>query len=226
MFSRRSITIVFSLLLLLSLPYNLLACACCAEGDEYMIWTGKPDSVNTDILSEMKFDTETSLVLGPDGFDDLKGLGALKADWESERLGGTAGDFDLVTAFTARKWNFTFKTMGSKKTGVLSLPLPSQMVKFVVDIHDGKTIGAGGPLLYKEFRYKGTVGSGTGFFGGSVVRPTTYFLVFQGRGNGCDDVSNFTNWRLEINGPKASYKFAGTLSTGVDYTDDSDNAAN
>lgn len=220
MFSRRSFTVVLSLLLLLSLPYNLLACACCADGDEYIIWTGKPDSVNIDILSEMKFDSETSLLMSDAEFDEFKGLGALKKDWESERLGGTAGDFDLVTTFTAKKWNFTFKTKGSGKTGVLTLPLPLQMVKFVVDIHDGRTIGAGGPLLYKEFRYKGTVGSGSGFFGGSIVRPTTYFLVFQGRGNGCDDVSNFTNWRLEIEGPKASYKFAGTLSSGVDHTEE------
>jgi hypothetical protein len=217
MFSRRSLIITVSLLLVVSLPYNLIACACCADGDEYLIWTGKPDSTNLDILGEMKFDQDTSLIMNDPDLEDLKGLGVLKKDWESERLGGTAGDFDLVTTFTAKKWNFSFKTKGSGRTGVLSLPLPAQMVKFVVDIHDGRMFGAGGPALYKELRYKGTVAGGTGFFSGGIAKPTTYFLVFQGRGNGCDAVSNFKYWRLEIEGPKASYKFAGILSSGEDF---------
>lgn len=201
----------FSILILLSFSSNLLACACCADGNEYSIWTGKPDSINIGILGEMKFDKEADLLMSDADFETIKGLGELQKDWESERLAGTAGEFDLVSSFTARTWKFTFKTKGNKKTGVLTLPLPSQMVMFKADIHDGKTGGAGGPLLYKEFRYKGTVASGSGFFGGSILRPTTYFLVFQGRGNNCDNASDFTHWRLEIEGRKASYIFVGEM---------------
>ncbi|HSK73862.1 MAG TPA: hypothetical protein VK892_19345, partial [Pyrinomonadaceae bacterium] len=55
---------------------------------------------------------------------------------------------------------------------------------------------------------------GNGIFKSSIIKPTTYFLVFQGRGNNCDDVLDFTHWRLEINGRNADYAFFGKLSSG------------
>ncbi|MGI8641023.1 MAG: hypothetical protein ACR2MG_13900 [Pyrinomonadaceae bacterium] len=69
------------------------------------------------------------------------------------------------------------------------------------------------PLLYKEWRFKGNVQIGNGFFQTSIVQPTTYFLVLQGRGNGCDNPEDFTHWRLEIAGKKASYAFFGELKS-------------
>jgi hypothetical protein len=115
-----------------------------------------------------------------------------------------------VSTFTAKTWKFTLKSKGGK-TGTLTLPIPTQMVSFKVDIHDGEPNTE--TSLYKEFRYKGTVSSGTSLFKAGIVRPTTYFLVFQGRGNNCDNASDFTHWRLEITGPKASYAFYGKMVT-------------
>ena len=86
------------------------------------------------------------------------------------------------------------------------------MVSFAADIHDNEDKGLG-PLLYKEFRFKGNVSSASGFMRASVTRGTTYFLVFQGRGRGCDEVYDFKNWRLEIDGPRASYAFFGKLTS-------------
>ena len=97
---------------------------------------------------------------------------------------------------------------------MLTLPLPSQMVNFKVDIHDEPDDRPNGPRLYKEFRFKGNVSGGTGMFRSSVLRPATYFLVFQGRGNGCDNASDFTHWRLEIDGSRAQYAFYGELASG------------
>ncbi|NOT48525.1 MAG: hypothetical protein HOP17_12340 [Acidobacteria bacterium] len=85
------------------------------------------------------------------------------------------------------------------------------MIQYKVDIHDEED-RPNGPNLYKEFRFKGTISSATGF-ARSGARGTNYFLVFQGRGNGCDNASDFTHWRLEIDGPKADYAFFGKLDT-------------
>ena len=120
--------------------------------------------------------------------------------------------FDLAASFTGRRsWKFEFKTPKGK-TGSLSFVIPNQMVSFAADIHDDEGGGLG-PLLYKEFRLKGVVASAAGFARAGVVRGTTFFLVFQGRGRGCDEVTDFKNWRLEIEGPRASYAFFGKLSS-------------
>jgi hypothetical protein len=57
------------------------------------------------------------------------------------------------------------------------------------------------------------VQTGTGFFQKSIVKPTTYFLVFKGRGNGCDNSEDFTHWYLEIRGKNAEYEFFGKLDS-------------
>jgi len=41
-------------------------------------------------------------------------------------------------------------------------------------------------------------------------------LIFQGRGNRCDNAEDFTHWRLEISGKKTSYAFFGELARAAD----------
>ena len=202
-------------------PSKALACACCAEPGTYMLWTGKPSEHEMSILGEMKFDKDAGLFMTEAGMDGTKGLKEIEKDMETESWVASPGDFDLVNSFTARIWKFNFKTP-TGKNGILTLPMPTQMLQYKVDIHDGKMIGAGGPMLYKEWRFKGTVTSGTGIFKASIIRPTTYFLVFQGRGNGCDNTEDFTHWRLEISGRNADYAIFGELETGTDRQSEED----
>lgn len=189
------------------------ACACCVEEGTYMIWTGKPTAADIGMLESMKFDQKTKLYMTEAGFDTVKGLGAIAEEYDYEKFPTWDGSLDLVNEFTNKTWKLTVKTP-SGKTGTLTLPMPTQMVQYKVDIHDTKDTGLG-VQLYKEFRFKGAVQSGTGIFRSSIVKPTTYFLVFQGRGNGCDDVSDFTHWHLEINGKKADYEFNGKLTSAA-----------
>lgn len=205
------ISLLFTLILLF--PTNIFACACCAEQGEYSIWTGKPSEYDLEVISGIEFDKKANLFMTEADFEIIKGLDEIKSDFSSQTWAATAGQLDLVNSFANKTWKFNLKTK-SGKTGVLTLPMPMQMLKFKVDIHDGKIFGAGGPSLYKEFRFKGNVQSGTGFFRAGIVKPTTYFLVFQGRGNGCDNTEDFTNWRLEIDGKKAKYAFFGELPKG------------
>ena len=199
---------LFAVVCLLALNGNALACACCAEEGTYSIWTGKIGESEIGILDSMKFDRKTRLFMTEAGFDSIKGLSEVEK--EDEIAGGMwDGNFDLVNEFTNKTWKFTVKTPKGK-TGVLTLPMPAQMVQFRVDTHDSEPGGLG-PSLYKEFRFKGYVQNGTGIFRSSFIKPTTYFLVFQGRGNNCNDVSDFTHWHLEISGKKADYQFNGKL---------------
>ena len=189
---------------------NVLGCACCSEPGTYALWTGKLQNNELEILKEIKFDRRASLYMTEAGFDTLKGLSSIEKNFFEPAREADDGDFDLSNSFTGKVWTFTFKTPQGN-TGTLRLPMPTQMTSFKVDIHDGSNQGLG-PLLYKEYRFKGMVASGSGFLGASIVKPTTYFLVFQGRGLACDDVTDFRNWNLEISGRKASYQLYGKLT--------------
>jgi len=217
----KSKLLLFTALLSISalFPADAFACACCAETGHYRIRTYKPEAFQLGILQEMKFDKTAELFLTEAEFESVKGLEAIQAEMSAPGWVAGSSAIGLTSVFAAKTWKLNFKTPKGK-TGVLTLPIPIEMLDFSVDIHDGKNIGGGGPLLYKEWRFKGSVQSGTGFLQAGIVKPTTYFLVFQGRGNGCDDVTNFTNWHLEINGAKAKYEFFGKLASGVPIEED------
>ena len=217
MFLKKLSMTFLALACLIFFTNDAFGCACCSESGYYRIWTGKPEQYSIDLLNEMKFDQAAYLYMNEAGFDMIKGLDSIAKAYESDSWVASPEYFSLTNVFAAKTWKFNFKTKDGKN-GVLSLPMPSQMVQYKVDIHDGRTSGGGGPLLYKEWRYIGVVQSGNGFFQAGIVKPTTYFLVLQGRGNGCDNAEDFTSWRLEIEGRKAGYAFFGKLSSGKDYT--------
>lgn len=210
---------IFALFLIFTFAASsAFACACCAEPGHYSIRTNKPSQYQLKMLEEIGFDKTARLFMTEAGFEMIKGLDELEAEMSAPDWIADSSEINLSGVFATRSWKLNFKTPKGK-TGVLTLPLPSEMVNYSVDIRDGKN-GGGGPLLYKEWRFKGRVQSGTGFLQAGVARPTTYFLVFQGRGNGCDDVTNFSDWHLEINGSRAKYEFFGKLSSGVSVAAD------
>lgn len=205
---------------------NNYYCACCSEPGEYSIWTGTPDTYKVDLLKEMKFDKAAFLYMNEAGLDAIKGLDSLAKTFESDSWIASSGELDLSNVFAAKTWKFNFKTKDGK-TGTLALPAPASILVFKADIHDGKKSGGNGPLLYKEWRFKGNVQTGNGFFQAGIVNPTTYFLVLQGRGNSCDNPEDFTNWQLEISGRKAAYRFFGKMrSANKDYIFDESGAEN
>ena len=117
--------------------------------------------------------------------------------------------YSLSGLLADRAWRLAFRD--GSNLGSLNLMMPARFLSYGADIHDGKNGGGGGPLLYKEWRFEGLV-NGTGVFRGGLTAPAKYFLVFQGRGNNCDNAEDFTHWRLEINGRKAKYAFYGEFA--------------
>ena len=177
-------------------PVKTLACACCAEKGFYSISYNKPTAYELGEINKLKFDRAANLYLTAAGEDAIKGIS------------GISETYNLVGSFLNPNWRLTFKNVN--KTGVLTLPMPLKMLRYKVDTHNTETPGE--PVLYKEWRFEGTV-RGTGIFQNGIVPPTKYFLVLQGRGNACDNASDFTDWRLEITGRKAGYAFYGKLNS-------------
>lgn len=207
---KRTLIYLFALGLIGLFPIRSLACACCAEPGTYYLGTSKPSEYSLSVIRDFSFERPADLYMTEAGFDMIDGLDPIKKEYESETWTADT-HFDLAASFTRNIWRFNLKTPKGL-AGTLVLPMPTQMVTYKVDIHDEEN-RPNGPNLYKEFRFKGTLSSATGFTRGGWIRGTTYFLVFQGRGNGCDNASDFTHWRLEIDGPRADYAFYGKLDT-------------
>lgn len=170
-------------------PDRADACACCAEPGAYRIGVSKPTASEIGLLEEMRFAQ----------------AGHLYAIHDTE----LPEDYTVSGMLSGKIWTLTLSE--GMNMGRLNLSRPTKMVSYSADIHDGKTGGGGGPLLYKEWRFEGTA-SGTGFFKSSAIAPTKYFLVLQGRGNNCDNAEDFTNWRLEIKGRRETYSFYGEMA--------------
>lgn len=201
-----------------SLAGNVFACACCAEPGTYWLHTLKTYSYRMDLINDVRFARKANLYMTEAGFEAIRGLDRVQKEDDAMTASITEG-FDLSVSLTSnRTWIFGFGTPNGVK-GSLTLPVPRQMDKFAVDIHDNENDGLG-PLLYKEFRFRGHVAAASGFTGSGAARGTTFFLVLQGRGRGCDEVGDFKNWRLEIEGPRAAYAFFGKLVAPAPSLDD------
>lgn len=184
---------------------NALACACCVNPGYYEIPTIKPTSVDFALFEEFRFEPPANIYLSEAGFDQVMGLDELRRDAEAQR----PIDLEAEQHFQKKGWRLKLRS-ASGREGSLNLPIPATILKFKVDLHDNAPNTE--TSLYKELRFQGIAASGTGMFRKDITKGTKFFLVLQGRGNGCDSSSDFSHWRLELNGPKARYAFFGTLA--------------
>lgn len=209
MLKKLSITALFAFVCITALSSNALACACCAEPGTYSVSTGKMTSYELDLLKEMKFGKAANLYTTAASYDDIKGIADVIKEFEKT----SEGEFDLIDAFTGSGWTLNFMTEGEQK-GSLVLPRPAQMTSRSIHIPDNESTSPN-VVLYKEWTFTGSVRTGTGFFKRDIKPATKYTLIFQGHGNNCNNAEDFTNWRLELNGPKADYAFFGKMSSAL-----------
>jgi hypothetical protein len=177
-------------------PTDALACACCVDPGFYSISTRKPDAYEIDELKKIRFKS-ANLYMDAAGEDNIKGINPISENYSLDGM------------LQNNLWKFNFKD-DKGKAGTLSLTKPISMVAFMVDIHDRPSDSVE-TSVYKEWRFKYRVQSGSGIFQTGFAPATEYFLVLQGRGNGCTSAADFTHWRLEIFGKRANYAFFGEL---------------
>jgi hypothetical protein len=202
--------VVISLLVLTNLflmPSRVSACACCSDDGEYRLGFRKPSEYQLGQLQEIRFGKTAHLIETQANVDE-----------EIKSPSHQADSYSVSGSFAGNFWKLAFRD--GNESGTLTLPLPVKMWSYAVDTHDGQKSPGGGPMLYKEWRFEGRV-SGTGFFTKGIIVPTRYSLVFQGRGNRCEEAGSFTHWRLEIIGRKARYAFYGELAEASNAAGDS-----
>jgi len=185
-----AVTVVASLTILMSMSTEALACACCSNENEYRINFRQATSYERGIMRDLKF-------------------GAAAQRSESPASDAAPATYALSGGLTGNAWNLNFRD--GNRNGSLTLTLPLKMLSYVVDTHDGQTSDGGGPRLYKEWRFEGRANA-TGFLRSGGSTPTSYFLVFQGRGNRCDNAGDFSHWRLELKGARGRYTLTGELT--------------
>lgn len=188
-----------SLLFLFSVT-DLPACACCSDPGEYTLRTDDVGEYQVAQIQDMVFARTAKLYLTDAGEEE-----------NAKGMSDVSTSYQLSSVVEPKQWRLTFKAKG--KTGVLTLPFPPTMTAYAADIHDGKKSSGNGPLLYKEWRFEGSA-TGDGIFQEGFASPARYTLVLQGRGNRCDNGTDFKHWRLEVSGEKAGYAFFGELVAG------------
>ena len=203
MYVRNWLMLALALFVVLPLlPARVSACACCADPGEYRISFSNPSEYQLGVVDRLRFGATANLFTTEMGIEE-NGKGIFDAS-DNYALGGS---------LAGKIWRLTFRH--GNKQGTLILSLPAKMFSFRADIRESmRDINV---WLYKEWRFEGLV-KGTGIFQAGIVGPTRYRLVFQGRGNSCDDESNFTHWHLEIMGKRASYAFYGEIKQEAEVT--------
>ncbi|QQS32602.1 MAG: hypothetical protein IPM50_13230 [Acidobacteriota bacterium] len=192
-----------ALAILFLLQIDVLACACCVDRGFRFEGTQRTDNFFRDLLGEVKFADKADLYVDAAGFDMLRGLNDLKAEFSGAEVPRLTSE----TLLGNNRWTFDLRSPAGK-TGTLTFAVPATVGRFMVDTFDSPPESV---ELYKEMRFSGPVSRGTGVFRNAAAKGTRFSLVLAGKGNGCDDASQFANWRLNIKGPKAEFSLFGKL---------------
>lgn len=174
-------------------PAAAYACACCANGGDYLLVTEGVKQFELNELVRLRFGPVANLRATPAYPADVRGITPRALTYK-------------VTQFRhARIFVLTLRAPNGKK-GTVSFVLADRATKLQEDVQDGRRSPGGGPLLYREWTLRGTL-SGT-----AVSGSPRYTLVLQGRGNACMNAADFKSWILRASGPKANFTLYGKFA--------------
>lgn len=178
------------------------ACACCSNVGDRLDETVTLDDYERSILDDVAFSPDVSQhTTAAEWEDTVKGMDPKSADAE----------FSLKVQKSKAVWQFQF---GGPMSGVLQFSVPKRVHKFHAHRKPQilKPADYRSPRLYKEWRLAGDlVGNGVFTFSGK----TKAVLILHGEGNSCSDVSQFTNWTLDVEENSAQFRFFGRLVTSI-----------
>ena len=172
-----------------------LACACCSNRASRYVAIEKLSGFRLGEIERMTFASDAFLA---DGAGDHP--------VEFQQIGTT---FQLSVARTKSEIVFSFRGQAGRTTA-LTLAVPESISIFEIDPRDGKDEGLG-PVLYKEWRLTGNA-TATGALRPLLEKSRTVSLILHGRGRGCTEAADFTEWTLLIGGPSGGITLYGSLT--------------
>lgn len=177
-----------------------LACACCTNrAGRY---------VDVEKLSGWRLDTIEQMTFADEAF-----VGQTAADHPID-LQDFGPTLQLTVTRTKTEIVFAFRGDASRASEV-ALTLPDTISIFEVDPRGSEPDAGLGPALYKEWQLTGSA-KVTG-----VLRPLVeggdhqVTLIVHGRGRGCTEASEFTDWTLMLQGPAGKLTLYGALSSAA-----------
>lgn len=180
------------LIALLAWPASTLACACCAEPGTWYDRIDRITEYERGELDRLRFDADAKTYMTA-GEDNIKGIS------------NPSEEYSITFAKRRGRWELRFRDKQGR-TGTLTLTIPASIGSFGADLHD--TPADTETMLYKEWRLTGAL-IGNGIFKSGNTPQTKYRLVMQGHGNNCTSAEMFSNWTLQVFGPRTSYSFYG-----------------
>ena len=177
-----------------------LACACCTDR------AGR--HVDVEKLSGWRLDTIEQMTFAEEAF-----VGQSAADYPID-LQGFGPTLQLAVSRTKTDIVFAFRGDASRASEVTFI-LPDTISIFEVDPRGSEPDAGLGPAFYKEWQLTGSAKVS------GVLRPLVEggdqkaTLIVHGRGRGCTEVSEFTDWTLILRGPPGKLTLYGALSSAA-----------
>jgi hypothetical protein len=177
-----------------------LACACCTNRAGRYVEVEKLGDQRLDTIAQMTF-AEQAFV----------GQGAADHPIDLQDFGP-----DLQLAVTQTKTEIVFAFRGdASRASEVTFTFPDSISIFEVDPRGSEPDAGLGPAFYKEWQLTGTA-KATG-----VLRPLLEngdqkaTLIVHGRGRGCTEASEFTDWTLILQGPAGKLTLYGPLTSAA-----------
>ena len=121
---------------------------------------------------------------------------------------------ELAVRRTKAEIAFVFSSEPGR-TSEVTLALPDTISIFEVDPRGSESDSGLGPTLYKEWQLAGTA-TVTGVLRALVENgDQKVTLIVHGRGRGCTEASEFTDWTLMLQGPAGKLTLYGALTSAA-----------
>jgi hypothetical protein len=191
---------VASALMALAIATDAVACACCTNRAGRYVDAEPLGGSRLDMIGQMTFAEEAFVAQGAaDHPIDLTDFGP------TLQLAARQTKTEIVFAFRGERG----------RTSDVTLALPDTILIFEVDPRGSEPDSGLGPVLYKEWQLTGraTAAGVLQPLAGPGDRKAT--LIVHGRGRGCTEASEFTDWTLTLDGAAGKLTLYGALSSAA-----------